>query len=97
MSADNWGECPKCETQRQADIVALSQKSSDSYGKVSVDAFDAMRQELADLLNNDMDATLREDYEFYLDPDTGVFEARYSARCTECGWSFKFNHEEKAL
>ena len=42
------------------------------------------------------DETLREDYEFYMDPTTGEFSAAYEGHC-ECGFEFTFKHKEPAM
>lgn len=42
-----------------------------------------------------VEETLREYYEFYIDPKTGKFSANYDASCDECEFEFSFNHEEK--
>lgn len=41
--------------------------------------------------------TMREDYEFSIDPETGVFTAQYLARCQECDFTFAFKHEQQAF
>ena len=53
MSADYWGNCPKCHEKE----------------------------------------SLREDYELGID-GRGTFYVIFSAEC-ECGFTFKFEHEEK--
>jgi hypothetical protein len=38
--------------------------------------------------------SLREDYELYINPDTGEFRADYSGGCSLCGFKFTFHHRE---
>ena len=40
--------------------------------------------------------TMREDYEIWMDKE-GFFEVTYSAHCTQCEFSFSFEHSDRAV
>ena len=92
MSADNWKECPRCLKRAIAKKEQLEAMVTENYGKVPVEEFDQLRAEAAKPV--DIGQHLREDYEFYLDEETGEFYASYKGRCQECDFSFEFKHEE---
>lgn len=93
MSADNWTECPRCLVKATKIHVADQDKADKAYGNVPVDEYLALRAIAEKPV--EIDQTLREDYEFYLD-SKGKFLAVYCCECTTggCGYSFNFRHEE---
>jgi hypothetical protein len=95
MSADNWSKCPRCARLREEKLAALDLKIAQSYGSVSIEAFDQMRTEREALASDPLDRTVREDYEFW-GIEEGEFNARYRAKCTACGFEHSFDHSEEA-
>lgn len=94
MSADNWAQCPRCTARAEAKFRARTAAIGASYGKVTVEEFDAARK----LLASDMAAfenrrpTFREDYEFY-GAESGTVTARYGGSCDECGLELHFSED----
>lgn len=91
MSADNWTTCPRCADHRKQALVARVAEVSASYGKVPVEDFDRMRQELDAQKREPLKETFREDYEIYGAED-GEVEVRYAGRCSECSLALEFAH-----
>ena len=95
MSADNWRECPKCESQADTAYAQALLQLEESYGKIPVDEWLKARDEAnkLDVSRNTVETHFREDYEFYwADSDTVV--ATYGGECMDCGFkvSFKYEH-----
>lgn len=93
MGADNWKECPECDSEKsieENDMVNLLQKD---YGKISQENYVQRQQEVKEFLREELEETLREDYEYYLDTIKGTLHIDYSCRCNECGWGFNYNEE----
>jgi len=91
MSADNWTTCPKCEDVRSRIIEKAEARAASSYGSVSVEEFDRLRKEAAELRSSPLKQTFREDYEF-VGADGGEVLAIYSGGCATCGIKVKFEH-----
>ena len=92
MSADNWGECPRCKAIATVAHAKRRQVALDAYGKVSSDEYARLCTEAAKLIKaND---TFREDYEIGLHKD-GTFKVNYGGGCVHCGLSFSYKHEER--
>ena len=86
--------CPKCLLKSRRNWRSAKQKLADSYGKIPVAEFDEMQAALVDEPTAaNQEETLREDYEFYLDPEC-VFTAEYSCRCSKCSFGHIFKHKE---
>jgi hypothetical protein len=88
MGADNWAVCPRCFTEAEKEAKRLLQEALESYGKVGIEEFDALRAavpcpERAGFM------TLREDYGF-VNNNAGEVEVEYRASCVKCGLSHKF-------
>jgi hypothetical protein len=92
MSADNWATCPCCAKRREVDLAHRESQLKASYGHVPLADFDAAREQLANDQATGIEATFREDYEFYGAED-GVVVASYTGGCTKCGLTLKFKHE----
>lgn len=90
MSADNWTKCPQCQ-RRKLDAVSAAREL---YGKVPVEQYEAKLAEAREQVNDASDESLREDYS--IGTWRGVFRVEYSSRCTSCGYSKEFQHEEPA-
>ena len=95
MSADSWGECPRCRAKRVSEKIGQQIARDRAYGNVSIVEFDKLRA-IADAPLEEDVVEMREDYEFYLSAETGEFSANYSAQCKneDCGFEFTFKHEE---
>lgn len=81
MSADNWGECPKCSKIKAENLAK-------AYGKVPASEY----QKLLDKSKEEKN-TLREDYEIWTRL-SGVFSVSYSCSCSDCNFEFSYKHEE---
>lgn len=93
MSADNWALCPKCKQKADQDYEKKMADLQAQYGKIpAAEYVSALRNAEARPVQRE---TLREDYEMGTD-EYGTFSVSYRASCN-CGFSFKFKHEEKAL
>jgi len=87
MSADNWGECPRC-------TGAVKKQLTEAYGKVSIEEYEKLQRDLEEVPAN----TLREDYEIGIRNE--VFSVSYHASCqypgslgrAGCGFQFQFTH-----
>lgn len=95
MSADNWGYCPKCKAKHDADRQCTIDAAENLYGKVPAFDYNAALNE-ANAIPEHPEVTLREDYECYTDED-GKFVVSYRCHCTDCGFTFSFNHKESTL
>lgn len=93
MSADNWTLCPRCNAHNQAKKQERVKRTEKAYGKVPPEQWLKLKQ-LSDAVVRGKD-TLREDYEVGISSD-GTFVVNYRGEC-DCGFSFTYNHEEKAL
>lgn len=94
MSADNWATCPVCLKNSGIERDALLLRVCDDYGKVRAEEYLELVRKSK--LSIDVDSTLREDYEFYMDSD-GTFTARYACKCDECGFRHSFSHTEQTM
>jgi hypothetical protein len=99
MSADNWTTCPKCSEQKlEAFKKRLDQgykKLAEAYGKVESDEYLKLVHVQDKLLLSppEIEETLREDYQQGI-LDSEYYYCDYHAKCTECGWVFKYNHKQ---
>jgi len=91
MSATNWRKCPKCTKLAAKKKLDLSLKLARAYGKVSEDEYLELLTEQQTPVEP-TGRTLREDYELGIWND--VFEVSYSAYCSECGFTKKFETKE---
>lgn len=94
MSADNWGVCPRCKKNFRGVKVDKKRETEAAYGKVSASEYLAMVAELANTPNDEIEETLREDYEIYTDED-GLFVVEYNGECSVCDYHVVFKHREK--
>lgn len=90
MSADNWTECPRCVDRANRDYRAEVERVEALYGKVPVEEFD---RERAALRAPELDATFRENYEFY-GAMSGTVHYNYRGSCTRCGLSTEITGEK---
>src|SRR5258708_6440644 len=99
MSADNWANCPRCAYINLNEIQKLEEYVKDSYGKVNLEDYELLVEQLADVKHEKAQkigsATFREDYEFY-GAETGTLQISYRGQCTKCGLSHKI-HEERVF
>lgn len=91
MSADNWGDCPKCKVlvaeKNEAEIESVNKL----YGTVSVEDF---KYRLGRAGAHEYErGTLREDYEMGV-TSHGLFYISYRGYCAECGFEHEFEHGE---
>ncbi len=98
MSADNWGQCPRCYVTNIAKAEELDRSASEAYGKVSPEKFDELRDQArsfrkAIATDDNFCSTLREDYGIGI--QDGEFSVYYGGRCLTCGFEYKYKFEEK--
>jgi len=95
MGADNWGICPECKKTGVKSLENKEKELMKSYGKVPLEKFDEMRlnfqKDGKKILNPD--TNLREEYKLGINDD-GMFRVSYSANCSICGFSHKYEHSE---
>lgn len=96
MSADRWSSCPKCLKETQDEHDAKEKAVMDSYGKVSIEEFDAAREALpprpVGYVESGEYVTFREDYSFE-GVEEGDLNIRYNGRCSTCGLSTEFREK----
>lgn len=92
MSADSWIQCPQCKRRLAGEKTALVNKIQEEYGKISEHDYHVLLGELQERNERELKRTLREDWEIGIRGE--VFELWYSAECSECGFSHKFEHKE---
>lgn len=92
MGADNWRTCPRCEAIAHEKRNEMQQRVLDGYGTMPRAEYLELYSRLQEP-QKPLEENLREDYEVYID-DAGVFHCYYLAHCTECGFEFKFRHEQ---
>ena len=92
MSADNWTECPRCLEKEETEKNALKLKAESEYGKMPKAEYLELLRKSEEPLSTEQ--TLREDYEFWTDPD-GKFSANYNCHCKICGFEHTFKHEKQ--
>lgn len=92
MSADHWGECPRCRARAVVEYAQRRQAALDGYGKVTSEEYSKLCLEMDKPIA--ANETFREDYEIGLYKD-GTFCVDYGGGCAVCGLNFEYKHEEK--
>ena len=92
MSADNWEWCPQCMAVAEAVKKENSRIADEAYGKVLPDEYDRQRALAEEDIK--LEETMREDYELGVDL-LGEFKMHFSASCSTCGYSVKFEYKEQ--
>ena len=93
MSADNWKECPQCGANRASEEFSKHNDLQYNYGKISAEEYEAKRRELIEFLREVPEETLREDYEYQLDPSTCTLGVYYKCHCAVCDFGFKVQQD----
>ena len=91
MSADNWTTCPRCEANAAKEKAALWQQAEKAYGKATEAEYLRLTREAGEAF--ELPDSLREDYEIGL--SDGKFYVDYRCQCGECGFEFRYRHEER--
>lgn len=99
MSADNWAKCPKCKENQDAAVDKAVEELKDSYGKISLEEYRALSDQV-DALRDQRDDdrlswkvdTFREDWEI-CGAEDGIVTIGYGGHCTVCGLSVEFNRK----
>lgn len=91
MSADNWGDCPKCKVDIELKNAQEIAEVNKLYGKVSADEYMARLKQAGK--NKYEDGTLREDYEIGV-TSCGEFYVSYGAYCSRCGFQYDYDYKE---
>lgn len=50
MSADNWGQCPKCRHDLLDKAAKAEESAKKSYGKVSADVYESKMEQAREFL-----------------------------------------------
>jgi hypothetical protein len=79
--ADRYSYCPIC-------TKSLNKKLKEGYGKLPEAEYKQIQNQL-----HALGYTVREDYEMGI--HDGAFFVDYHGKCSECGFTHKFNHEEQ--
>ncbi len=90
MSADRWTICPLCAKNERDRAAAAFAKAMESYGKVSVEEFEALK---INATERPCKESMREDWEIGM-RDGGRFSLDYGCYCEECKFQWTFRHEE---
>jgi len=91
MSADNWGDCPKCKVLVAEKNAAEIESVNKLYGTVTVEDF---KYKLSRAGSHEYEhGTLREDYQICT-TSHGQFYIGYECYCAKCGFEHKFKHSE---
>lgn len=93
MSADNWLECPQCDANKASEEFSKTTDLQEIYGKVPAEEYETKRQELIEFLREIPEETLREDYEYQLDPLTTTLGLYYKCHCTVCDFGFTYSKD----
>lgn len=90
MSPRNVSECPWCRLAKDKEIRDHNNKVADAYGEVTLDGYEALKDQEPD---PEIADTLKEYYEWEFRDNKFWF--RFNFICEECG--FSFSHEDTAL
>ena len=91
MGASNWKECPNCDAKKANHEISLREALAEAYGKDSQESYEIKKTSLAEYEARTLDASLREDYEFYFDGERMELNVDYNCSCQHCGFSFSHN------
>jgi len=94
MSTANWGICPKCKVNADKKQLKNENAVFESYGNVPADEYEKLRAIARAGIS--LDTSLREDYEQHITED-GDYYIRYHAHCENCGFDFRFKHNERVV
>lgn len=97
MSASNWQECPQCDANKASEEFSKTNELQEAYGKVSAEEYEAKRQELIEFLREIPEETLREDYNYQLDPSTATLGVFYKCHCAVCDFGFIYSKDVEYL
>ena len=96
MSADNWTKCPNCKRLAEAFSEKKWQTAEAAYGSVSAADYRKLCADACAAETPPKSLSLREDYEISVDSD-GTFRVSYCCSCQECGFEWKYKHEDDVL
>lgn len=96
MSADNWAVCPRCLRSAKRAKDALQARITNEYGKIPIPAWDALRAEYDQPIDEEALSTFREDHEFWLTQD-GEWGGSYKGGCAVCGLSHEWKQSVQLL
>ena len=89
MSADNWTDCPGCQSKKFKQLEDLKKL----YGKISVEEYSEKLSNIKEVEDESTQETLREDY--HIGIRNGKFTVTYRGSCELCGYVKVFKHEEQ--
>ena len=91
MSTNHYRECPRCRQRAARDKLLAQKKTQESYGKVPAEEYDRLLAESRKKIP--LRDILREDYQLGVGTD-GVFAVNYRCRCSECNFTYSYQHRE---
>ena len=86
MGADNYTICPNCNERADQEY----EKAKANYGIIPRTEYEYELQKAVDKMQS-VETTLREDYEFCIDPDEWALEVRYACSCKVCGFKWEWH------
>lgn len=93
MSADSYGECPRCLLRRKREYEEEQRWLETQYGKADAiswaQAMATFKASAEPEWGDEKHRTLREYHELYVDED-GVLHARYSGSCDKCDFAVEW-------
>lgn len=96
MSADAWRICPKCKQELEAKRAKAQEELQATYGVLTALEFIKKKHSFEAVLSENLDDTLREDYEIWMSED-GTFSVDYGCSCRVCGWEWGYGTKELAF
>lgn len=94
MSAERWIQCPRCLQKCQEDRTRAIRRAEALYGVAKPAEYIKAIQETKAMSKRSGDR-FRESYDIGVDESNGTFTIRYSGRCSKCGLTHTFKHNEE--
>lgn len=89
MSADHMSVCPNCATEAINARKELRQELEAVYGEVSSEEYVKMLKRIEYLPDLPKEKRMRQDYEVYVEEETGELHLEWSCYCYDCGFEKK--------
>lgn len=87
MSADSYSVCPRCKKAALKEYEDLQRQLHEGYGVLPLAEFDELRARAEKPF--EIEESVREYYEFHLDPDESVLHISYHGKCDNCALEIK--------
>lgn len=96
MSADNWGQCPKCTKIQDKETKQKEEQVKEAYGNVSAETYLNLLAALKAEEETPDTRSMREDWDLGVYED-GEFCLDYRASCVQCGFKYAFSYTADTL